>query len=245
MVKVLSLNLCNYHNFEERKFRIIDFIKRISPDIVALQEVRDDLKYNSAGDNQAKQINRHLGYPYMAFVETMDINQVKDTPNAPACAEGLAILSKLPILKALKRKLKKQARDKFSRAVMHVKVASNKTIDIFNVHYSPGTLFAKLHLEETLKISKGLGISPIILGDFNIPDPKIIKELASDYSISTDTKKYLSYHPKGNIKKDKVYNLEACTLDYILIPKNCKFKYFDCRDEGLSDHNALIAEIVV
>ena len=245
MVKVLSLNLCNYHNFEERKVRIADFIKRASPDIVALQEVRDDLKHNLAGDNQAKQINRHLKYPYMAFVETMSINQVKNLPKEPACTEGLAILSRLPILKILKRKLKRHAQDKFTRAVMHVQVASNKSIDIFNVHYSPVALFAKLHLEETLKISRRLGISPIILGDFNIPDPKIVKELATDYSISTDMKNYLSYCPNERIKKDKVYNPEACTLDYILIPKKFKFKHFDCGGEGLSDHNALIAEIIV
>lgn len=245
MIKLLSLNLCNYHNFEERKSRIINFIKDLEPDIVALQEVRDDLKYNAIGDNQAKQINRGLNYPYMAFIETMNVNKVKSIPNEPACTEGLAVLSKLPILETTKKNLKKHPSDKFTRAIMHIRVMSNKAINILNIHFSPGIQFAKLHLKEALEFSRSLGINPIILGDFNIPDPRIIKGLAPDYSISTDVKGYLSYCPKENIKKDKVYNPKPCTLDYILIPKNHKFKYFDCMDEDLSDHNALFAEIIV
>lgn len=245
MIKVLSLNLCNYHNFEERKSRIVNFIKKISPDIVAFQEVRDDLRYNSIGDNQAKQINRYLNYPYLDFVETMNINQVKNMPNEPACTEGLAILSKLPILKTAKKILKKQPNDKFTRAIMHVRLMSDKTIDILNVHFSPGMQFAKLHLEETLKFSRALGTNQVILGDFNMPNPEIIKEMAHDYHVSTDVKEYISYCPKENIKKDKVHNPKPCTLDYILIPKNHRFKYFNCIDEDLSDHSALIAEISI
>ena len=57
MVKVLNLNLWNYNNFEERKPKIIAFIKKHNPDIIVFQEVRDDLQFNKKGNNQAKQLN--------------------------------------------------------------------------------------------------------------------------------------------------------------------------------------------
>ena len=242
MVKILSLNLCNYHNFGGRKIKIIDFIKKNNPDVVAMQEVRDDLKFNKEGDNQAKQLNEHLKYPYMSFVKTMDVNKVNKTPKLPKRVEGLAILSKLPILKSEKKILKKHPKDKFTRAIMHVKVMSKKPIDILNVHFSPGIKFAKLHFIETLKFSKK--IKPIIIGDFNIPDKGIVRKLSSDYNISIDVKDYLSYCPRASVKKDKVHNTKPCTLDYILIPKKSKFKSFDSIDKNLSDHSALIAEII-
>jgi len=244
MIELLSLNLCNYHNFDKRKPRIINFIKELEPDIVVLQEVRDDSRYNAKGDNQAEQINRHLNYPHITFAETMDINLVKGTPDEQERTEGLAVLSKMPILETKKRNLRKHPDDKFTRAIMHVRLMSNKPIDILNVHFSPGIQFAKLHLKETIELSKAWGIKPIIVGDFNIPNPEIIRELAPNYTISADVKKYLSYIPRENAKKDKVYNTEACTLDYILIPKNYEFEYFDCVDKDLSDHSVLIAGIL-
>ena len=60
MTKIFDLNLWNYNNFEERKPRIIEAIKQYNPDIIAFQEVRDDLRFNSRGYNQARQLNTKL-----------------------------------------------------------------------------------------------------------------------------------------------------------------------------------------
>jgi exonuclease III len=55
-MKILNLNLWNYNDFGKRKPLIVDFLKKHNSDIITMQEVRDDLRFNSKGDNQAKQI---------------------------------------------------------------------------------------------------------------------------------------------------------------------------------------------
>jgi len=48
MFKIFDLNLWNYNKFDEWKLRIIEAIKKYDPDIIALQEARDDLRFNIA-----------------------------------------------------------------------------------------------------------------------------------------------------------------------------------------------------
>ena len=244
MVKILSLNLCNYHNFEERKLRLVSFINDLQPNIVLLQEVRTNLKFNIGGVDQAHYLNQYLKYPFSSFIQTMDVNKLKGLENEPKCIEGLAALSKFRIVNVVKKELKKQAEDKFTRAIMYLKILADSPMDIFNVHFSPGNGFSELHLKETIQFAEENKIEPIIIGDFNIPDPSIISSIAKGYTISTEIIEYISYSPKNKIKRDKVYNTKPCTLDYILIPKKYTFKNFECVDKGLSDHSALFAEIV-
>ncbi len=68
ITKIFDLNLWNYNNFEERKPHIVEAIKIHDPDIIAFQEVRDDLRFNSKGYNQARQLNTKLGYEFMTFM---------------------------------------------------------------------------------------------------------------------------------------------------------------------------------
>ncbi|MFC1698318.1 endonuclease/exonuclease/phosphatase family protein, partial [Nanoarchaeota archaeon] len=188
--------------------------------------VRDDLRYNKKGNNQANQLNKILGYKHCHFIKTMDVNKVNKTNN-PSCYEGLAVLSNVPIINYKRIKLKKHSEDKYSRAILSVKFDN---INIFIVHYSPDDLFSRLHLQETLDYAKK--IKPLIIGDFNIKDPHTISELIDgDYIISTEIKKYVSY-PSENI-----------TLDYFLIPKKIKIKSFKCIGSNISDHKAFVLEI--
>lgn len=228
-MKILNLNLWNYNNFEERKPKIIDFLQKQNPDIITFQEVRDDRQYNKRGEDQSKQINSFLNYPSLKFVKTMDVNKVNKKKGEPTCFEGLATLSKYPIVKSKKFKLKQQPGDKFTRAILWTKF---KDIDIFNVHYSPNDLFSKLHLEETLSIAEDLNIHPIIIGDFNIRYPNILEEVIGDeYVSSRSIREYISYPS------------EKYTLDYILIPREIHIESFLCVGKDISDHKALILEI--
>lgn len=227
-MKILNLNLWNYNNFDERKPRIVDFIKEHNPDIVTMQEVRDDLRYNSEGDNQAFQINKLLKYPHHIFIQSMDVNKVNNLDNPP-CYEGLAILSKTPYLKSKKFSLRQHPDDKFTRAILWVKL---KEFDLFTVHFSPDDLFSKLHLQETLDIAKRNNIKPIIIGDFNIRHPNIVEEVIGDDYISTRSiRKYISYPPANY------------TLDYALVPKGVEIKKFSCLGNNISDHKSLIVEV--
>jgi endonuclease/exonuclease/phosphatase family metal-dependent hydrolase len=227
-MKILNLNLWNYNNWEERKPLIVDFLKKHNPDIVTMQEVRDDLRFNSKGENQAKQINNLLNYPHFKYIKTMDVNKVNNLDNPP-CYEGLAVLSKQSFLESQKFPLKKHPNDKFTRAILWVKM---KDLNLINVHYSPDDLFSKLHLEETLKFAKEKKMRPIIIGDFNIRHPSIVEEtIGTDYVSTRSVKKYVSYPPA------------KYTLDYALIPKEIELKNFSCVGNNISDHKSIIIEI--
>lgn len=234
MVKIFNLNLWNYTKFEERKQNILDLIRKHDPDIIVLQEVRDDIKFNKKGDNQAKQLNRELKYPYLEFCQTTDKQKERPEKYTSYCIEGSAILSKFPIIKAEHIKLTKQPDDRYSCGNLYVRIKAEKEIDIVAVHFSNSNLFSLLHLIETLKWIKKKDIKPIIVGDFNMYHPNWIDDLTEEeYLSSFRYKTYLSYPPAN-------YN-----LDYILIPKSYKFKTFECLQEDVSDHKALVAEVTL
>ncbi len=234
MIKIFDLNLWNYNNFVERKPRIVEAIKKYDPDIIALQEVRDDLRFNSNGYNQARQLNIMLGYQYLTFMKTMDVNKVNNRLKNPACIEGLAILSKYPIVKVIRKKLVQHENDKYTRGILYARIKAQKNIDVCVVHFSPHRLFSKLHLEETIKYFKQQKLTPIILGDFNIDNQDYISNLvAKDYEISTD------FNPCITLPETKR------TIDGILLPKEYTFKSFNCAGTDLSDHRALIAEVLL
>ena len=234
-IKLLSLNIYNYHDWNERKPKIVDFIRKHNPDIISFQEVRDDAQFNKKGDNQAKQLNNELNYPYYSFFTTTDKKKEHPERYALDCTEGTAILSKFPILKAEKVKLKKNSEDIHNCGNLHVKIkANNKIIEVIAVHFSNKDLFSLLHLIETLKYTKEKKIKPIIMGDFNVKFPDWLHDLTEDsFKSSFKYKKYISL-PSENI-----------TLDYIIIPKKFNFKSVKCEGEGISDHKALIAEIEI
>jgi len=233
-IKILNLNIWNYNNFEERKPKIVKFIKKHNPDIITFQEIRDDVRFNKKGDNQAKQINRELGYKYYCFYSVSDKRKERPEKYQHECVEGSAILSKLPIIKVEKKKLKKHKDDIYSCGNLCVKIKAKKIIDIVVVHFSNSNYFSLLHLLETLKYVNDKKINPIIIGDFNMYESDVLNSLTEDKFVSSmKYKKYLSYP----IKK--------WTLDYVLIPKKYRFKSFECSGNDLSDHKALVAEIEV
>lgn len=233
-MKVLNLNMWNYNEFARRKPKIVSFIRKHNPDIVVLQEVRDDLQFNRIGDNQAKQVNEELGYPHLVFYPVTDKRKERPNVYRMQCTEGTAILSRYPILKTEKRMLQKHKNDRYSCGNLYFMVEAEKQIEFIAVHFSPNELYSLLHLIETMKYAKRKMITPIIIGDFNIMNVNVLHDaIYGEYRSSMQEKKYISY-PKGGI-----------TLDYVLIPKEYRFRTFKCEGTDLSDHKALIAEIDV
>ena len=234
MIKIFNLNLWNYTNWKEREPRILETIKKQNPDIITLQEVRDDIQFNKKKDNQAKQLNRELNYPYYAFYPVTDKQRERPEKYKNYCIEGTAILSKFPIIKVERKKLQKHKQDRYTCGNLYVKIKAEKIIDLIVVHFSNSNYFSLLHILETLKDVKKRGIKPIIIGDFNIIDSYVLHDLTEDeFHSSLKFKKYVSYPAKNE------------TLDYVLIPKKFKFSSFECLTEDISDHRALVARIKI
>ena len=229
-IKIMTLNIHNYHDFEQRKPRIIALIRRYDPDVVALQEVRDDRRKNKESAGQAEQLNGELNFEYFNFLRVNDINEANGLVGAPPCYEGLAILSRFPF-SSDEVSLKKHKDDKYYRKVLVANVQiENRTIPVWVVHFSNNDLFAGLHAKETLIRAKL--VHPIIIGDFNIRSFQEMKKLAGRNNyVSSSNYDYISF-PEDN-----------CSYDYILIPKTFSFLSFECISEEVSDHRALFAKI--
>lgn len=234
-LKILNLNLWNYNNWEERRPKIIQTIKEHNPDVIVLQEVRDDLQFNKKGNNQLEQLNKELKYPYKEFYAVTDKQKERPEKYDHYCVEGTAILSKFPLSKIEKIKLRKHPDDRYTCGNLHVQINGKKKLDLIAVHFSNSDLFSLLHLIETLSWIRKKKNTPIIVGDFNMWHTDWLNDLTDqDYISSMSYKKYVSYPQNNN-----------WTLDYILIPKKFKFKSLECLKENISDHKALVTEVEV
>lgn len=92
-LKVCSLNLAGFKDWESRQQKIIDFIDKENPDILLLQEVRFDPSIST--HCQSVLLNQLLQKPFQ-FTQTT-VSKFYQPSVGDAFREGLAILSKFPI----------------------------------------------------------------------------------------------------------------------------------------------------
>ena len=233
MLKLFDLNIGLYWKWEERKPEIVKLIREQNPDVVTLQEVMDDARYNAYGENQAKELARELGFRYYAVY--MSGNLQKESPQYfgdRRCRAGDAILSRYPLHNVVKKRLRKQPSDRHHRGIVYAEVFKGRRIGIIVVHFSNDDVLSLLHMKEVLEYAKKKGMRPVIVGDFNIRKTDNILALTpQDYLCSYSVKRYVSFPSKGE------------TLDYILLPTGLKFKEFECLSRDVSDHRPLIASI--
>lgn len=223
-LKIVSLNLAGFKDWELRKQKITDFIVEEDPDVLFLQEVKFDPSQSSYG--QSLLLNQSLPHPF-PFTQTT-ISKFYQPSNGDAFREGLAVLSKFPIISSEILVLTKQADDKHPRIVQNIDIETDgHRILLANIHLS-NNKYSVDQLREFIGILKSRGERRIIAGDFNI------FELEDNNSIYSD-----EYMSSVAFKKYKSFPSEALTLDYVLLPKNVAFSSLETR-EGLSDHSALV-----
>ena len=232
-LKIMTLNIERYdHDWPERKKNIIRRIKKEKPDIVFMQEVFDDTRYQKpGGDNQLTQLNKELKYKHTLLDIAEQVVQHGNPVTKPVF-DCLGCLTNLPVCKHAAIHLEKKENDRHFRAVQIIGLQLHgEDITFYNAHYSNND-DSELQLKETMKIAEARKEQPIILGDLNILSPEIVaKACGKKYICSYDVKKYISIPSKNE------------TLDYIIIPKNMKFKSIICDGDGYSDHRPLTAEI--
>ena len=69
-LKIFSLNLKEYENWDERLPKIISEIHSYQPDIIVLQEVVLDKRFSSL--STLEQLNKELKYQYSIFAPCFD-----------------------------------------------------------------------------------------------------------------------------------------------------------------------------
>lgn len=227
-MRLTTLNLYAFNDWEQRKPEIINYLKEADPDIVLFQEVvfLPDL----SPYNQMQILNQELGYQY----EHSAITRLQDSPHYDAYREGLAMLSKHPVTKSNTIVLKKAEEDEHNRILQLVDVLiDDRTVKLANVHFSltDEKDFATAHLTETLEIMNGHDEKRIIAGDFNMDHLEDLEHMYGDsYEASTKVP-YISY-PSMNKRND-----------YVLVPKPFTIKELTVSNDRLSDHTAVTVDI--
>ena len=241
-IKVLTINIWRYYEWEKRKEKLINFIKDQNTDIVFLQEVAYDDRLKDKWGNQVEEINEKVKYPSSIFGKLMEMKKWHDKPIDFIMFYGFGILSRYPIKHSEVITLPPVEKNK-KCGFMYVIIETPKgNIDLINVHFENTNKGSKEHLRQTLDWCKKRKIKPIIAGDFNMKVIEYLKELAEeDYEISYLFKPYKSFMPT-EFSHDKI----PITLDYIITHKE-KFKFIsvECINNDISDHNPVVAEVKI
>lgn len=237
-LKLLTLNVWRYYEWDKRKQKLIDFLKKQDADIVFIQEAAYDDRLKEKWKDQVDEINESLKYKNYIFSKLTDMKKWHKEPIDWIMYYGLGILSKYPIKKSemvILPFVEKEKNFGFLHAVIDT---SDGEVNIINVHFENTDKGSKSHLAKALEWCKERGINPIIAGDFNMKESSILVELADkEYDISYKIKEYISYMPTAFSNNDK-----PITLDYIISNKKTfKMKKVKCIKTSVSDHRPVLA----
>lgn len=227
-MKLTTLNLQGFTDWQQREPKIVEYLKQISSDAIFFQEAV--FLPEVSPYNQAQLVNKSLGYLF----EHSAITRLQVGEEYPTYREGLTVLSKTPVVKTDTIILKKVPADEHNRIVQLIDIfIDNRTIKFANVHFSITDLadFATAHLQETLDILEARGETRIIIGDFNLSTLEGSKAFWNDTYVSSEKTPYITY-PSMNKR-----------TDYVLLPKEYSFKDIRVSDDSLSDHRALTVVI--
>lgn len=229
-MKITTLNLQGFVDWHTRQPEILAYLKATDPDVILFQEVV--FIPDISPFNQVQLLNQELHYPY----EHSAVTRLQPSTEHKTFREGLAMLSKFPVIKTDTMVLKKEADDEHHRIVQLVDlVIDDHAVLLANVHFSltDTTDFATAHLEETLQIIADKDEERIIAGDFNIDHLETLSGIWGEHYEASTKVPYISFpalHKRN---------------DYVLVPKPLKFTEITTSGDTLSDHRAVTVNIAI
>jgi len=227
-MKLTTLNLQGFTDWQQRKPEIVEYLKITDPDVILFQEVVFIPDISPL--NQVQILNEELNYPY----EHSAVTRLQPSHEYTTFREGLAMLSKYPVTKTDTVVLKQEVGDEHNRILQLADLRiGDHAVLLANVHFSltDTTDFATAHLKETLEIIKNKEEERIIAGDFNIDHLEQLSDIWDEQYEASTKIPYVSY-PAMNKRND-----------YILVPKPLVFAELSTSGDELSDHRAVTVEI--
>jgi len=227
-IKLTTLNLQGFTEWETRQPEIVAYLKESDPDVILFQEVV--FIPDISPFNQVQLLNQTLQYAY----EQSAVTRLQPSPHYRTYREGLAVLSKYPIVKTDTIILRQTPGDEHNRIVQLIDILKDGVVVKYaNVHFSLSEIvdYATPHLQETLEILAARGEERIIAGDFNLSNLQASSALWQEHYVSSGEVPYVSY--PGENKQ----------IDYILAPKSLSIDTVEVSPDGLSDHRAVAAVI--
>lgn len=234
MTKLLTLNIWGYRDWAQRKDSITALINRLSPDVVALQEVQ--LDFSISPFSQADYIAKECIFPYVVYTPGIRHERERNIKSfTTGLSHGIALLSKFPITQVEQYLLAQGEDFREPCALLFADILTDEgRLDICNVHFGNTDKESDLHIRELMAVCDARKSQPVLLGDFNVFDLReyVNNNVLRNYVASIEVEEYISI-PKNN-----------GTLDYIVIPKGYSFRSVECPEDYVSDHRAVYAEIV-
>jgi len=256
-VKVMTLNIWGYsHSWERRRQLIIDVIDAESPDIIGLQEVYSDPRFDEDGRNQAQQIVRSLPkYNLVCSLHRHPPPKDVNPEEYPFIQTGLAIMSRHPIIESGHISLPYSVHiNPHPRMVLASRIRSPLgEICFFVTHlstYEADRPSEALMLEDFIRgFSRS---SPaVVVGDFNeTPDEPVVLFMKGKGEIHGRRMGFRDAWEEVN-PGEEGYTHRGRRIDYIFVGPS--IKVLDCRlvadkpdSEGYypSDHYGVLASII-
>lgn len=174
-MKIMSLNIGQYlldwktgkiSDWEKRKECIVRAVMEEKPDVLFLQEVSDDQRYQeNDGAHQGEQLNMKLNYKNMIYDIVEQRRAEGGQELKQTVFDGLLCLTNLEILRHKIVRLKKEETDKHYRGIQIIEISHlNERFLFYNTHYSNTSEWSELQLSETQKYLVSKNEWPIILG---------------------------------------------------------------------------------
>jgi len=215
---------------------VIDLLKKESPDIIALQEIKE-----IDGKNQARIIAETLGYEYIYC------KSFRTDRHTPLYDLGNAVLSKFPITSTACHFLSKM--DKYEnssktepRTAVEVNISyKGRSLRVIATHlgYSDNFGDSEIRMYQLDNLLKIIGDKEcVLLGDFNsLPNSRVVSQLEEKLQNVDQDITEMSYTNMKDPEK-KQYR-----IDYIFLDKSIPFQNFRIIKTDASDHNTLSIEI--
>jgi len=213
-MKIITCNLGMITN-EEDLLETANKLHLENADIIVFQEVIE----TETGKSTIDIINTVLNLPFSHFVESHDHSKDygKGILQEESVIEGLGILAKNSFKTQKKELTITKGLDRWPRIeVTYI----FETFSVSNIHLSKHTVSREKEVAELSDVD-------IICGDFNM-FPQEFLSIFEDHFSSYTFEKYVSFPSKNE------------TLDYIV---SKKYKVLSVKTIGISDHEAVVAEL--
>lgn len=240
ILKAVTFNMCHGQGLDGiiDVRRQADFLKKLKPDIIFLQEI--DM-YTQRVDNkdQIYSLSKHVGLPY----RSMGIN-IKYKNGF----YGDGLLCRFPIEYSTNYLMPLIDDTHEQRGLLHNKISFGTTrINLFSIHLSTNEKERLLSIKELIRIIKKLPDEELIIvgGDFNVGVTKIgphkysceRKDTFPEYQLLS---RFLN---KVDNKEDTWFSAEGIgCIDTMFYSKNIDVIKFETIRTDLTDHSAVFVE---
>ncbi len=255
-ITVMTLNIWGYgHSWERRRRLIIDAVRMESPDIVGLQEVYSDQRFDEDGRNQAQQIVRSLPkYNLVCSLHRHPPPRGVKPEEFPFMQTGLAIMSRYPIIESGHISLPYSVHiNPHPRMVLASRIRSPLgEICFFVTHLSTHEPDRPLEALMLADFVRGFSRSSpaVVVGDFNeTPDEPVVSFMKGKGEIHGRSLGFRDAWEEAN-PDEEGYTHRDRRIDYIFVDPS--IKVLDCRlvadkpdSQGYypSDHYGVLASI--